>query len=233
MPRLIVLGCGTGVGKTRVGVALLHALRAAGERCEGLKPIESGIELISGAPPPGSDAHVLGTPSNLHNSACVAPLYALPAAVSPHLAARRAQIEIRLDSIAGWVGAREQELTTRTGSHRAGWLLIETAGGVFSPLSERATNFDLARALDPAIWVLVASDSLGVLHEVTATLTAMRARGRSADHLVLCAARTPDLSTGTNAGELELLGIGQTSAVLARDDDSGISLLLTRLLNAS
>jgi hypothetical protein len=37
------------------------------------------------------------------------------------------------------------------------------------------------------------------------------------DHLVLCAARAPDASTGTNAGELERLGIARPSAALSRD----------------
>jgi dethiobiotin synthetase len=206
-----------------------------GESCAGIKPVESGIELINGSPAIGSDAYALATACCADGVSLNAPLYALPLAISPHRAAREAKVEITLDAITTWVSERERSMTMTTYAlpHRANWLMVETAGGVFSPISETATNFDLARELDPAIWLLVASDSLGVLHEVTATLSTMRARGRSPDHLVLCAARTPDLSTGTNAGELELLGIARTSAVLARDDDSGVRDLAVRLLDSN
>jgi len=71
---------------------------------------------------------------------------------------------------------------------------------------------------------------LGVLHEVRATLTAMRACGREPDHLVLSAAREPDASTGSNADELIRLGISPVSAALARNDDSAVSALVDRLL---
>jgi dethiobiotin synthetase len=86
--------------------------------------------------------------------------------------------------------------------------VVETAGGALSPLSDTETNLDLARALEPAELVLVAPDALGVLHDVRATWTAMRALLREPDQLVLCRARPPDASTGTNAAELERLGFG-------------------------
>jgi dethiobiotin synthetase len=93
---------------------------------------------------------------------------------------------------------------------------VETAGGVFSPLAKGTTNFDLARALEPCTWVLVAADALGTLHDVTATLEALRARGRPPDLLVMSASRTPDLSTGTNAGVLAELSVARPAAVLSR-----------------
>ncbi|HEY8943664.1 MAG TPA: dethiobiotin synthase, partial [Polyangiaceae bacterium] len=96
------------------------------------------------------------------------------------------------------------------------WTIVETAGGVFSPLAKRTTNFDLARALEPCTWLLVAADALGTLHDVTATLEALRARGRSPDLVVMSASRTPDLSTGTNAGVLAELAIAHPAAVLSR-----------------
>ena len=109
--------------------------------------------------------------------------------------------------------------------------MVETAGGVFSPLNVSSTNFDLALALEPAVWVLVAADALGVLHDVSATLQAMSARGRLPDHIVLSAARAADASTGSNAAELCTLGVVQPSAVLARNEHRGIEPLVDRLLN--
>ena len=89
--------------------------------------------------------------------------------------------------------------------------LIETAGGALSPLSATATNLDLARALSPALWLLVAPDALGVLHDCRVTLAAL---GRAPDALALSAARALDASSGTNAEELRWLGIASPLCVL-------------------
>lgn len=231
MQRVVVLGCGTAVGKTRVSVALTRALEANGHPCLGLKPVETGLrglEPINGADPTSDAARlrIAGSlrPDHRH------PLYGFSQPVSPHLAAQETGVEIEIDAIAGWVAAAETHVTPHVMSHTA-VTVIETAGGVFSPLSPKARNFELARALEPALWVLVASDNLGVLHEVSATLIAMHAQGRAPDHLVLSAAREPDLSTGNNAAEISALGIAEVSAVLGRNDDRGVAQLAQAVLH--
>jgi dethiobiotin synthetase len=228
VPRVVVLGCGTAVGKTHVSRALLRALAARGALTVGLKPIESGM-AAGAAAPPGSDASALRVAGTL-SPAQSRPLYALAAPVSPHLAARAEGVQIDEHLAASWVRAAESEVATHIVSHMAIWSVIETAGGVFSPLSATATNLDLALALEPATWVLVAADALGVLHDVSATLHAMRARGRAPDHVVLSAARAADASTGTNAAELTALGIATPSAVLARETEFGLDTLVAGLL---
>ncbi|MEO7038104.1 MAG: dethiobiotin synthase [Polyangiaceae bacterium] len=225
----MILGAGTGVGKTRVSVALLRALTDRGHATLGLKPVESGV-LGTANNPPGSDAASLADAAS-HRTTLRSPLYALRDPVSPHLAARNQGLGIKLASIQNWVREAETAVTPLVSSDSAFWSVIETAGGVFSPLADRATNFELGLALDPAIWILVAADALGVLHDLSATLQAMRARSRGPDHVVLSAAREPDASTGCNNAELDTLGIASTSAVLARNDDRGIASLVERLLN--
>ncbi|MDZ7585228.1 MAG: AAA family ATPase, partial [Thiobacillus sp.] len=42
MSGLFVTGTDTGVGKTRVAVALIHALRARGLRVAAMKPVSAG-----------------------------------------------------------------------------------------------------------------------------------------------------------------------------------------------
>src|SRR6478609_2229604 len=229
--RVVVLGCGTGVGKTRVSVALLRAMASRGLTALGLKPIESGVAREAGAnaPPNGSDAASLAAAGSVRTH-LEHPLYALMHPVSPHLAARSTGVQLDPGLVAAWVDRAEASVATPIVPHRALWTVVETAGGVFSPLAVGIANFELARQLDPAIWVLVAPDSLGVLHEVSSTLKAMRASGRSPDHLVLSGAREPDASTGGNASELATLGIVTPSAVLARNDDSGVQALIDRLL---
>ena len=58
--RIVLVGTGTGIGKTHLGVALVQALAAAGIEVAGLKPVESGV----GTGP--SDADLLAGASSFH-----------------------------------------------------------------------------------------------------------------------------------------------------------------------
>lgn len=203
--RIVVLGTGTDVGKTYVSCALALALRQLGHSVLGLKPVESGI--VEGK-------EMSGDAGNLEKAAGrgAPPLYALPEPVSPHLAARSAGSQVRIESIAKWVTQREQLASSSASGRRL--TLIETAGGAFSPLSTAHTNADLARALDPALWLLVAPDSLGVLHDVQATARALAPR--QLDAVCLSAARAPDASSGSNANELEAVTFVQLTNACPR-----------------
>jgi dethiobiotin synthetase len=182
-----VVGTGTGVGKTHATRALATALADERQSVAALKPVESGV----GSGP--SDYGQLAAASTFHVKP---PPYALPHPVSPHLAARLAGRSIRLPRIVAWVRG-----------HDAAWVLVETAGALLSPLRATATNLDLVQALRPQAVILVAVDRLGVLHDVRATLLALRTAVEAPVVLVLQPPRSPDASTGTNARELLRLGI--------------------------
>jgi dethiobiotin synthetase len=158
-----------------------------------------------------------------------------PRAVSPHLEAARLRQPIRLARVAAWVRAQERGAArsahTSHALHDTACTLIESAGAVFSPLGARSTNLDLARTLGPALWIVVAPDALGVLHDVRATWTALGAFGRLPDHLILNASRQPDASTGTNARELPRVGLPPPSAVVGRGttDPAVLARLLRKL----
>lgn len=223
MPLVVVLGTGTGVGKTHVAAALGQALTAAnpGATVTALKPVETGIQPWNGSPCPGSDA------AKLESVSCGArrphPLYAFREPISPHLAARHAAVRISLPSLVRWVHGDQYTLHATT-RHAASWVLVETAGGALSPLTAKVTNADFARMLGPAIWVLVAPDSLGVFHDVRATLLGLSAISRAPDYLVLSRARAPDAATGLNAAEFRRIGLPRPIAVLGRDTDAGAAL---------
>jgi dethiobiotin synthetase len=190
MPRLVVIGTGTGIGKTHACLALVSAVAIAGISVAGLKPIESGV-----SPSAPSDASALAAASTFHVKQ---PLYAFADPVSPHLAARRAGVSVDLARVRDWVDA-----------HLASVVVVETAGALLSPLGPRITNLDLAQALWPDHLLLVAPDRLGVLHDVMATLHALRTLGaRLPEPLVLLQPPVEaDASTGTNGDELDLLGL--------------------------
>jgi dethiobiotin synthetase len=193
--RVVILGTGTDVGKSYVTARLAQGLRAH-VSVLALKPIESGVTqgALGDA---GAIAEAAGHTARLSR-------WRFPRPVSPHLGAREQGIALHVAEVAAWVAEQEQAAAQSV-------LLVETAGGAFSPLGVGVTNVDLARALEPALWLLVAPDSLGVLHDVTATL---RALPRPPDAVLLSGARAPDQSSGSNAQELSRLGISDVLEVL-------------------
>lgn len=233
---LVILGTGTDVGKTYFTARLASALAAhpGTEAVTAIKPIESGVPLLDpeiansalGAPtdqPPArtSDAALLGASSMPIIRPAHAYAFAQP--VSPHLAARKSSALIDIGHAADWVKTFRPAadikqnlspgITHRTHLRRS-WLLVETAGGALSPLNEDATNLRLAELLEPAIWILVAPDRLGVLHDLTTTLYTMKGLSRAPDSVVLTQPPPADESRGTNADELRRLGISFIDSVL-------------------
>ena len=185
--RIVICGTGTEIGKTHVACALIDHLVATGARVVGLKPIESGVDGAA-----ETDSARLGKHAA---TADLGACFAFRDPVSPHLAARREHRSIELDPIRRWVAERD-----------ADWQVVETAGGLLSPLSPSLSNLDLALALEPTSVVLCAPDRLGVLHDVSASLLALQ-QAALADRTIV-ALSTPavvDDSTGSNGAELDLL----------------------------
>lgn len=213
---MVLVGTGTDVGKTYVARQLARLYRARGGACLGLKPIESGVDpVLRAAGELSGDAAALSVAA----SGGAAPLYGFREPISPHLAARREQRAIDLEAVVAYVAAQEQNFLGRqeaaasdaaaTGSaaRLPPLCLIESAGGLFSPISDELNNWDLARALAPEVMVLVAPDSLGVLHDIQATL-----RGIAPvvpQLLVMSEARPADAATGTNLAEVERVVLRQ------------------------
>lgn len=188
--RIVVAGTGTGVGKTHFCVAMVRALAKDNVEVAGLKPVESGV---GGGP---ADSELLRAASTFHVK--LAPPYAFPFSVSPHIAAQASHNPIELARICAWIE-----------SCAAPWTIIETAGGLFSPLGPGLTNVDMVSALQPDRLILVSLDRLGVLHDLTTCLLALQATLADVPSpvVVLQAPETPDASTGSNATELLALGI--------------------------
>lgn len=202
--RVVILGTGTDVGKSYVTARLAEGLRAH-VSVLALKPIESGV-TAGALGDAGAIAEAAGHVARLSR-------WRFPRPVSPHLGAREQGVALDVAEVAAWVAEQERAAAPQV-------LLVETAGGAFSPLGGGVTNVDLACALEPALWLLVAPDALGVLHDVTATL---RALPRAPDALLLSGARAPDASSGSNAQELSRLGISAVLEVLPRGADRAVA----------
>jgi dethiobiotin synthetase len=235
---VLVVGTGTDVGKTHVSCALLAAARvSATSPLRGFKPLLSGVSPTVAArlasasldytnadsePADACDAERHGF---AQGEAPFQPLHVFAAPVSPHLAARLEGKELDFPRLTLACVEAAESLRPGVG------LLVETAGGLFSPCTTTTTYADLAVTLATTHAarvslriVLVAPDRLGVIHDLRATLLALAAVGSSVEPVVvLSAPSTPDASTGTNQAELGTLGITSVSAVFPRSTPSSPS----------
>jgi dethiobiotin synthetase len=163
---IFVAGTDTGVGKTRVSGGLLRALRTQGYRVAGMKPVAAGAILRDGRLI-SEDAVILE-----HNSGQSTPYewlnpYCLEWAESPHLAAAQAGVEIDL-------GVLSRGFQKLAAAHQ--WVLVEGAGGWYSPISATKTMADIARTLGLPV-VLVVGLRLGCLNQALLSVEAIRASG--------------------------------------------------------
>lgn len=147
--KLAIAGIHTGIGKTVVSAVLAEALGA-----DYWKPVQAGVterdtDLVSGLISNGI--------SRVHPEAVV-----LKHPLSPHAAARLESVQIDHKTFA-W-----PETSNR--------LLIETAGGLLSPISETATMADFIADHNLPL-LLVSANYLGSINHTLLSLETIRARG--------------------------------------------------------
>ncbi|MBV8296394.1 MAG: dethiobiotin synthase [Acidimicrobiia bacterium] len=163
MPRperlVLVAGTGTEVGKTWVAARLAEALRARGTRVAARKPAQSF------APDEGpTDAEVLATATGeAVDTVCPRHRwYEVP--MAPPMAA---------DAL-GRPPLRIRELAAETAFPEGVEVgIVETVGGVRSPLAHDGDTVDLLALLKPDASVLVADAGLGTINAVLLSFAAL------------------------------------------------------------
>ncbi|MGM9428779.1 dethiobiotin synthase [Hydrogenophaga sp. MI9] len=161
-----VTGTDTGVGKTLVSAALLHALARHHARVVGMKPMAAGL-VQQGDAWVAEDALALRAASTVAVPPALDNPVALPEPLSPHLAAARAGRR---------VGVAELVVAHRELRGLADVVLVEGSGGWRVPLNDDETLADLAVALALPV-VLVVGLRLGCLNHALLTAEAIRADG--------------------------------------------------------
>ena len=172
-----VTGTDTGVGKTRVSCALMHALRQAGHaRVVGMKPVAAGCDWVEGTEGrPGhwlnEDVIALRAAASLVVPPAFDNPYALPDAVSPHIAARNDAVVIDVGHI---------EASFHALQAHADAVVVEGAGGFIVPLHDGPEGFvtsaDLASRLRLPV-VMTVGLRLGCLNHALLTQEAILSRG--------------------------------------------------------
>jgi dethiobiotin synthetase len=163
---LFVTGTDTGVGKTLICVSLVKALVKHGLRVAVMKPIASGSErTLEGLR--NADAMALAGASNVPVPYASINPFCFEPAVSPHIAAEEAKIDVNLNVIK----SRFEALAS--GSD---FVVVEGAGGWYAPISRTRSMADLPKSLGiPAI--LVVGLRLGCLNHALLSKEAIAARG--------------------------------------------------------
>ncbi|MFA5825856.1 MAG: dethiobiotin synthase [Gallionellaceae bacterium] len=151
-----ITGTDTGVGKTLVSCALLHAFAAQGKRVVGFKPVAAGCDDDYH----NDDAQRLLLASNVLASYGQVNPYCFVHPVAPHIAARDSGVRIEMARI----------LTSyRELAGQADEVIVEGAGGFMVPLNEKKNSADLAQELGLPVIVVVGM-RLGCLNHALLTV---------------------------------------------------------------
>jgi dethiobiotin synthetase len=168
MRGLFVTGTDTGVGKTVLSAVLLASMAAGGERVRAYKPAVTGLEQPEEERQSGgrevwpADHELLAQLTGMTPEE-VSPLRFGPA-MSPHLAARLAGVEVEPQAL---VDAAVRAAGGDT-------LVVEGVGGLLVPLCTGYTIRDLAVALGLPL-LIAARPGLGTINHTLLTLQAARA----------------------------------------------------------
>jgi len=142
-------GIHTGIGKTVVAAVMAEALRA-----DYWKPLQAGLD--------GTDSNTVRALLSNGTSVVHPERYALCAPMSPHAAAALEGITVQLDDFK-LPGTSNQ-------------LIVETAGGLLSPVTARHTAADLIAHLGLPL-ALVSQAYLGSINHTLLCLETLRYRG--------------------------------------------------------
>jgi dethiobiotin synthase len=155
-----VVGTGTDIGKTWVSAHLLTRLRAAGVSVSARKPAQS---FDPEDDPAGFDAAVLGSATGESPEVVCAPHRWYEVPLAPPMAAEalgRPWFTIRdlVDELV-WTGGDVG--------------LVETAGGLRSPLAADGDCLVFCRAVSPDLVLVIADAELGTINTVRLTVDAL------------------------------------------------------------
>lgn len=205
---LFVTGTDTGVGKTQITAALAQLLSERNLIVRPRKPVESGCRREGDRLVP-EDARTLQAAARSDEPLERICPYSFEPALSPERAAALAGVRIALDDVrtACLEGVAEND-----------FLLVEGAGGFYSPLASGALNADLAAALSLPV-LLVTADRLGCIGHTLLAVEAINRRGLTLAGVVLNRVENHGDPRMNNVAEL-YRWLGEPVLVTDRFDDN-------------
>lgn len=160
-----ITGSDTNVGKTYIACQLIRQLTALDKPVEVRKPVESGCDTDERGRLIAADARLLNRANHFRHSMEIIAPNRFQAALAPHRAARLQGTAVYLsDLIAACQLVQAEHL-----------LIVEGAGGFYSPLAEDGLNADLASALKLPVLIVV-NDRIGAVNQALMTIDAVENR---------------------------------------------------------
>ena len=208
---IFVTATDTEIGKTSVAVGLIHFLRELGLNIGVMKPVASGVVKVSEGQGISTDMEILVEASNSKDPEAWINPYCFSTAVAPSLAAKLEGVEVGLPRIRNCF---EQIFS------RHDLVVVEGAGGVLSPVSEKLLMVDIIKCLQlPA--VIVSKASLGAINQTVMTYECLKYR--SVDCLGFFLNRYPQLPTLAERTNAELIASLIETPCLGSLPDLGLS----------
>lgn len=159
-----ITGTDTNVGKTWATVALMHYFKSQGKSVVGMKPVASGC-LVQEGRLKNEDALLIQENASLPIDYNLVNPYPYELPVSPHISG--VGNPVKLDLLVN----KFELLKTM-----ADIVVVEGAGGWYSPLNEHEDNSDLARALALPV-IMVVAIRLGCINHARLTYQAIKQSG--------------------------------------------------------
>ena len=211
MKGAFITGTSTEVGKTYIGVAIARALTQRNIKVIPRKPIESGCTRNGGELIP-QDASALKEAADYQGPLSEVCPYCFEPPISP----------VRAAHLADKILTTEQLVSTCLEGSEQGFVLVEGAGGFYSPLAENGLNADLAVALQLPV-LLVAKDKLGAINQVLLNVEAIQMRGLQLAGVVLNALHDEQNEHMDNAADLrERLDCPVFSSPYSKDGNANL-----------
>lgn len=165
--HFFITGTDTDVGKTYIATALLARAKEQGHSCYGVKPLTAGCELLDNKLISADAEKIAEVSSKKIHADLLAPVK-LTTACSPNIAATIDNKHITASRLTGMVRGSL--------SKRASHVLVEGAGGWYTPINDRETLADVAKEIGLPV-ILVVGIKLGCLNHALLTLKAIQASG--------------------------------------------------------
>lgn len=165
MQGVFITGTGTDVGKTFVATEIARALTRREIKVIPKKPVESGCQKQGNELIP-QDASALKEAANYQGALSDICPFCFEPPISP----------VRAAHLANKILTTEQLVSACLQGSETGFVLVEGAGGFYTPLAENGLNADLAVGLQLPV-LLVANDILGAISQVLLNVEAIQLRG--------------------------------------------------------
>lgn len=171
-----VTGTDTEIGKTTTTARLVKTLAEQGKTVYAIKPVTAGLETDKDGEKFSDDARKINQFANVKPPiSAIAPIQ-LTTPCSPHIAAKIDKVTLQADDI---VKKIQHTLTT----YPADVVLIEGAGGWFTPINDSQTLADVAIDLQKPV-IVVVGVKLGSLNHAMLTVRAIWQAGLTVEAVI-------------------------------------------------